>query len=261
MENPKPNFFPLTLFFYRINLRFTTSLLSSLPLRISSLRSLTLTKIHNAPGRRKSRRNPHFPPLVIASFWVTVLAESTPLITCSSRTRPVPPNMCKKQAASSSPPPSSSPTTPSKSSSFPSGDETLPENAWLQKYDHRAFRDDVTQLGVMLEKQQGEADVRHLDKVRRRDGAAAGRRAVDRGGVLPPFPPSQRRDRTFLSMSDYEGPASSVSSPLSTARFPAPGGDYAVLPPFSLERPFSPLPLALSLSPFLLLLLLLSLLF
>ena len=42
--NPKLNCFPLSLFFYRINLRFTTSLLSSLPLRISSLRSLTFIK-------------------------------------------------------------------------------------------------------------------------------------------------------------------------------------------------------------------------
>ena len=74
--------------------------------------------------------------------------------------------MCKTQAASSSPPPSSSPTTPSKFYSFTSGDSSLPENAWIQKFDHRAFRDDVAQLGVMLEKQQGEAHVRHLDKVR-----------------------------------------------------------------------------------------------
>jgi hypothetical protein len=36
---------PHSLFFYRINLRFTTSLLSSLPLRISSLRSLTFTNL------------------------------------------------------------------------------------------------------------------------------------------------------------------------------------------------------------------------
>jgi fatty acid desaturase len=40
-----------------------------------------------------------------------------------------------------------------------------PSEAWIKKFDLNAFANDIRELGDKLEKQQGEADVRHLNKM------------------------------------------------------------------------------------------------
>ena len=67
--------------------------------------------------------------------------------------------MCQKKKSARSPSPSS------ENKAFPAGDVTAPENAWLKDFDLKAFRADIHELGKKLEEQQGDADVKHLDKV------------------------------------------------------------------------------------------------
>jgi len=39
------------------------------------------------------------------------------------------------------------------------------DDAWIEDFDLKAFTEEIRQLGEVLEKQQGEADVRHLNKM------------------------------------------------------------------------------------------------
>jgi len=48
---------------------------------------------------------------------------------------------------------------------FPEGDLGAPENAWLKKFDLVKFTEEIAQLGKTLEKNQGPADVAHLNKI------------------------------------------------------------------------------------------------
>ncbi|GMH77861.1 hypothetical protein TL16_g07564 [Triparma laevis f. inornata] len=70
--------------------------------------------------------------------------------------------MCRKKSVSRASSPSS---TAKPTMTFPEGDLGAPENAWLKKFDLEKFTEEIAQLGKTLEKNQGPADVAHLNKI------------------------------------------------------------------------------------------------
>jgi len=71
--------------------------------------------------------------------------------------------MCINQSKSSAATSIGAPTE--KRPVFPDGDASLPYNAWLKDFDLKAFTNDIKALGKTLEKNQGPADVAHLNKI------------------------------------------------------------------------------------------------
>ena len=56
-------------------------------------------------------------------------------------------------------------TTTSSSTGTPPGDLSAPYNAWIKTFDHLSFTNDVKELGLRLNAEQGPADVQHLNKI------------------------------------------------------------------------------------------------
>jgi len=70
--------------------------------------------------------------------------------------------MCQTKKSSTRSP---SPSSTEKPMTFPEGDLSAPENAWLKTFDLEKFTKEIADLGKTLEKNQGPADVAHLNKI------------------------------------------------------------------------------------------------
>ncbi|GMI03185.1 hypothetical protein TrRE_jg8919 [Triparma retinervis] len=70
--------------------------------------------------------------------------------------------MCQTKVKSST---SDSATVPSSPPLHPTGDASLPYNAWIKNFNLKKFTLEIDQLGERLQAEQGDADVTHLKKI------------------------------------------------------------------------------------------------